>query len=76
MNLLNRVGVDLGGTKIEAILLDENLNTLERKRIPTPKNDYDEIISSITNLVSEIFQMFLIFLLEFVRLGQFQNKLE
>ena len=54
MNLLNRVGVDLGGTKIEAILLDENLNTLERKRIPTPKNNYEEIISSITNLVSEI----------------------
>lgn len=54
MNLLNRVGVDLGGTKIEAILLDENLNTLERKRIPTPKNNYEEIVSSITNLVSEI----------------------
>lgn len=54
MNLLHRVGVDLGGTKIEAILLDENLNTIERKRIPTPKNDYEEIISSITNLVSEI----------------------
>lgn len=54
MDLLNRVGVDLGGTKIEAVLLDENLNTLERKRIPTPKNDYQEIISSITNLVSEI----------------------
>lgn len=54
MNLLNRVGVDLGGTKIEAVLLDENLNTIEQKRIPTPKNDYEEIISSITNLVSEI----------------------
>lgn len=54
MNLLSRVGVDLGGTKIEAILLDENLNTLERKRIPTPKNNYEEIVSSITNLVSEI----------------------
>ncbi|MCE2614558.1 MAG: ROK family protein [Nitrosopumilus sp. (ex Thoosa mismalolli)] len=51
---MNRVGVDLGGTKIEAILLDENLNTLERKRIPTPKNNYEEIVSSITNLVSEI----------------------
>lgn len=54
MNLLNRVGVDLGGTKIEAVLLDENLNTIEQKRILTPKNDYEEIISSITNLVSEI----------------------
>ena len=44
----------MGGTKIEAVLLDENLKTLERKRIPTPKNNYKEIISSITNLVSEI----------------------
>lgn len=48
------MGVDLGGTKIEAVLLDKDLKTLKRKRIPTPKNNYKEIISSITNLVSEI----------------------
>lgn len=52
--MLNRVGVDLGGTKIEAILLDESLKTLERRRVPTPKNDYGQIVSSIANLVSDI----------------------
>ena len=32
-----RIGVDLGGTKTEIIVLDENLNVMERKRVPTPK---------------------------------------
>ena len=49
-----KIGVDLGGTKIEAILLDENLNVIERKRIPTPKNDYQEILDAISSLVSEL----------------------
>ena len=52
--LLYKIGVDLGGTKTEAILLDENLNVLERKRVQTPKTDYSEIINSITSLVLEI----------------------
>jgi len=51
---LYKLGVDLGGTKTEAILLDENLNVLERKRTPTPQNDYQEIINSISSLVLEI----------------------
>ena len=49
-----KIGVDLGGTKTEAVLLDENLNVLERKRIPTPQNNYQEIINSISSLVLEI----------------------
>ena len=49
-----KLGVDLGGTKIESILLDEDLNVLERKRIPTPQNDYQEIINAISSLVLEI----------------------
>ena len=49
-----KVGVDLGGTKIESILLDENLNVLVRKRIPTPSNDYSSIIHSISSLVLEV----------------------
>lgn len=52
--LLYKIGVDLGGTKTEAILLDENLTVLERKRIPTPKNDYDAILDTISSLVHEI----------------------
>jgi len=42
--LLYKIGVDLGGTKTEIIVLDENLNVLERKRVPTPQNNYNEII--------------------------------
>jgi len=51
---LYKIGVDLGGTKTEAILLDENLNVLERKRVSTPKNNYQEIINTISSLVLDI----------------------
>ena len=49
-----KIGVDLGGTKTEAILLDENLNVLEKKRVSTPKNNYQEIINTISSLVLDI----------------------
>ena len=52
--MLYKIGVDLGGTKTEAVLLDENLNVLERKRIPTPQNNYKEIINAISSLVLEL----------------------
>jgi len=52
--LLYKLGVDLGGTKTEAILLDEHLTVLERKRIKTPQTDYTEIIQSISSLVLEL----------------------
>ena len=52
--MLYKIGVDLGGTKTEVIVLDENLNILERKRVPTPQNNYDEIIHTITTLVSDV----------------------
>ena len=49
-----KLGVDLGGTKTEAILLDENFNVIDRKRIPTPQNDYHQILNSISSLVLDI----------------------
>ena len=52
--MLHKLGVDLGGTKTEAILLDESLNVITRKRIPTPQNDYEQILDSISSLVREI----------------------
>ena len=52
--MLYKIGVDLGGTKTESILLDENLIVLERKRIPTPQNDYQEIVNTISSLVLDI----------------------
>ncbi|MFB5609241.1 MAG: ROK family protein, partial [Nitrosarchaeum sp.] len=49
-----KLGVDLGGTKIEAIVLDENLNTIHRKRVPTPQNDYYKILNTIHSLSTDL----------------------
>ncbi len=49
-----KIGIDLGGTKTEGILLDNSLNTIERKRLPTPKNSYQEIIKTIQYLVNDL----------------------
>ena len=54
--MLYKIGVDLGGTKTEIIVLDENLNVLERKRVFTPQNNYNEIIHTIETLVSDVSQ--------------------
>ncbi len=49
-----RIGIDLGGTKTEGILLDNSLKTQERKRLPTPRHSYNEILKNIQNLVNEL----------------------
>jgi predicted NBD/HSP70 family sugar kinase len=46
-----RIGIDLGGTKIEAIALDENGATLLRRRVPTPTGDYVGTLNAIADLV-------------------------
>jgi fructokinase len=52
---VNKIGIDLGGTKIEGILLDENLEVLKRKRIPTQQEKgYSSILNSIVTLVNEL----------------------
>ena len=54
---MNRIGIDLGGTKIEGILADENYKTITRKRIPTNQEEgYNSILESIKNLVLELVQ--------------------
>ena len=50
---MNHIGIDLGGTKIEGILVDGDLCTMERKRIRTPR-DYTGILSAINGLIDEI----------------------
>ncbi len=47
-----KIGVDLGGTKIEILAIDEQGNECLRNRIDTPGNNYQKIISSIADLVS------------------------
>jgi len=46
-----RIGIDLGGTKIELIALDENGATLLRHRVSTPTGDYVGTLSAIADLV-------------------------
>ena len=49
-----RLGIDLGGTKIEILALDESGKELLRKRVATPRNDYQAIIDSVKQLVVDI----------------------
>jgi fructokinase len=46
-----RIGVDLGGTKIEIIALDDNGSPVVRRRVPTPAGDYSGTIRAIAELV-------------------------
>jgi fructokinase len=48
-----RIGIDLGGTKIEAIALDEG-QEVARLRTETPRNDYDDTIVAIASLVDQL----------------------
>lgn len=48
-----RFGVDLGGTKIEAIALEGN-TVRGRARIPTPRDDYEETLRAIAGLVRRL----------------------
>ena len=48
-----RFGVDLGGTKIEIIALDEAGLLKYKQRIATPKGDYQATLQAITDLVLE-----------------------
>ncbi|HVN27351.1 MAG TPA: ROK family protein [Candidatus Binataceae bacterium] len=47
-----RIGIDLGGTKIEAIALGDHGRELIRRRVPTPVGDYAGILSAIADLVA------------------------
>jgi len=50
---LSRIGIDLGGTKTEAIALDAAGREIFRKRVPTPRGDYDATLKTIASLVAE-----------------------
>jgi fructokinase len=50
-----KIGLDLGGTKIEGIVLDENLNELFRKRISTEQEKgYEKILDNISGLYKDL----------------------
>ncbi len=52
---MNRIGIDLGGTKIEGVMLSSDNTIIERKRIPTKQDEgYESIIKRIVQLINNI----------------------
>jgi fructokinase len=51
---LPRIGVDLGGTKIEAIALARDGREIFRLRVPTPRGDYAGSVAAVSALVNDI----------------------
>ncbi len=49
-----RLGIDLGGTKIEAALLDASGAIVWRKRIASPQNDYTATLAALRSLVMDV----------------------
>ncbi|RAI30562.1 fructokinase, partial [Rhodoplanes elegans] len=47
-----RIGIDLGGTKIEALALGDDGAALFRRRVPTPAGDYPGTLAAIAGLVA------------------------
>ena len=48
-----KLGIDLGGTKIEIVALDDKGIELLRRRVPTPRGDYPGTLQAIAGLVQE-----------------------
>lgn len=49
-----RIGIDLGGTKIEGVAIDGAGQVIARQRIPTPKNDYRGTVEAIVAVVHHL----------------------
>jgi fructokinase len=49
----NRIGIDLGGTKIEVIAIDRDGAIRHRRRVATPAGEYDRTLAGIADLVDE-----------------------
>ena len=48
-----QIGIDLGATKIEYVLLDKNNKEIIRSRIPTP-NNYEDVLLSIISIIKDL----------------------
>lgn len=49
------IGIDLGGTKVEACLMDADRNVLARRRTPSePRRGRERVVSNILGLIEEI----------------------
>jgi fructokinase len=53
-----RIGIDLGGTKIEGVAMDAEGVELGRQRLATPRHDYDATLQVIAGVVAALEQRF------------------
>lgn len=51
-------GFDMGGTKIEIGVFDDNLKRVWQKRVATPKDDYQALLDTFKNLTDEADKQF------------------
>ena len=49
-----RIGIDLGGTKIEGIAIADDGSVRLRRRVPAPRGDYEATLVAVVNLVHDI----------------------
>jgi len=49
-----RIGIDLGGTKIEGIALDDEGRVRARSRVATPRDDYPGTVAALAALVHDL----------------------
>jgi fructokinase len=49
-----RIGIDLGGTKIEALALDADGRELGRQRVSTPQSGYEDIVGAVVALIGSL----------------------
>ena len=47
------LGIDLGGTKIEIVALDDARVELFRRRVPTPRGDYQGTLTALVDLIND-----------------------
>jgi fructokinase len=46
-----KIGIDLGGTKIELLALEDSGREIVRKRVPTPQGDYGATVRAVVSLI-------------------------
>jgi fructokinase len=49
-----RIGIDLGGTKIEGVVIDRDGQVRTRQRVPTPRDRYEGTLTALATLVSQL----------------------
>jgi len=52
--MTRRIGIDLGGTKIEGVAIDATGALLARERVATPRDRYDDTVAAVAGLVTRL----------------------